>query len=155
MKVTTNVHNQAMPIYPTNVAAKLKEAGEAVFRVDETNETASIESSADLKELDVRNATFEEVIDMSNALYEAGKISLKEHAVLTFDYGRAANNLKRYAPGYIPVGFDMYETVSDPHGRRDWIAEFKARAARDLKFGNLVGHQSNMKILEILERRLY
>lgn len=101
---------------------------------------------------DVRNATFEEIVEMSNELYEAGEISLKDHAVLTFDFGRATNHLKQNAPGYIPNSFDMYETSANSNGQRDWIAEFGVRASKNLKFGNLIGHQSNLKVIDILER---
>lgn len=101
---------------------------------------------------DVRNATFDEIVEMSNELYEAGEISFKEHVVLTFDFGRATNNLKQNAPGYITSSFDMYETSSNSNGQRDWIAEFGARASKDFMFGNLIGHQHNMKVIDILER---
>lgn len=101
---------------------------------------------------DVRNATFEEIVEMSNELYKAGEISFKEHAVLTFDFGRATNHLKQNAPGYILTSFDMYETSANSNGQRDWIAEFGARASKNLKLGNLIGHQSNMKVFDILER---
>lgn len=42
---------------------------------------------------DVRKATFEEVKEISKALYEAGEISTQEHLFLTFDYGKATNDL--------------------------------------------------------------
>lgn len=100
---------------------------------------------------DVRNATFEEIVELSKALYEVGEISLAEHATLTFDYDRATDNLKRHAPG-VPSNFNMYETSADHNGRRDWIAEFEARASKSFQFGHLIGYQSNTKIVELLER---
>lgn len=99
---------------------------------------------------DVRNATFEEIVELSKALYEVGEISLAEHATLTFDYGRATNYLQQNAPG-VPSSFNMYETSADHNGRRDWIAEFEARASKSFQFGNLIGYQSNTKIVELLE----
>lgn len=44
---------------------------------------------------DVRKATFEEIKEISKALYEAGEISTREHLSLTFDYERATNYLKK------------------------------------------------------------
>ncbi|MGG0645037.1 hypothetical protein ABE021_14025 [Sporosarcina gallistercoris] len=101
---------------------------------------------------DVRNATFGEIIEISIALYEAGEISLKEHAVLTFDFEKATNNLKRIAPGHISPDFNMHATSANSSGQRDWISEFGARAAKDFKFSNLIGYQSNTKVFDILER---
>ncbi len=54
---------------------------------------------------DVRNATFEEIVEISNVLYNSGEITLKEHAVITFDFERATNNLKQNAPGTISSDF--------------------------------------------------
>ncbi|MFT9817472.1 hypothetical protein [Lysinibacillus sp. NPDC056185] len=115
------------------------------------------DSSAIYKELsgryDVRNATFEEIIEMSEAIYGVGKISLKEHAALTFDYDKATNNLKWRASGYIAADFDMYETFVNSDGQRDWIAEFDTRASKDFKYGNLIGYQSKMKVLDIVGKK--
>ncbi|MFJ7730276.1 hypothetical protein ACIQXF_00140 [Lysinibacillus sp. NPDC097231] len=140
----------------TNVKnVKSEEVEGSLFLVGETD-TKQKDSSAVYKELsdkyDVRNATFGEIVEISNALYKAGEISLTEHAVLTFDYEKSTNILKRHAPGYIPVDFDMYETIANSNGQRDWIAEFGARAQKNFKYGNLIGYQRNTKVLEILER---
>jgi hypothetical protein len=101
---------------------------------------------------DDRKATFGEITEISKALYAAGEISLKEHAILTFDFERATNNLKQNAPIPISAHFDMYQTSSNGNGERDWIAEFEARAKQDSKYGNLIGHQNKMKILAVLQR---
>ncbi|GKV66484.1 MULTISPECIES: hypothetical protein [unclassified Sporosarcina] len=110
--------------YTKHTGLQPEEAEGSAFLVGDTGEYAEPEDSAALyRELagkyDVRQATFGEIIELSNALYEAGEISLKEHAVLTFDYDRAANNLKRQAPGYVPIDFTMYETVAASNGQRD------------------------------------
>lgn len=85
-------------------------------------------------------------------LYEAGEISLKEHAVLTFDFEKATSNLKRIAPGLISPNFNMHATSANSSGQRGWILEFWGRETKDFKFGNLIGYQSNTKIFDILER---
>lgn len=100
----------------------------------------------------VRNATFDEIKTISKALYDAGEISLKEVAVLTFDFERATNYLKQNSPVSIPDSFNMYKTTSNSNGERDWIAEFEARAQEDFKYGNLLGYHSNKKILTILKQ---
>ncbi|OMP67239.1 hypothetical protein [Domibacillus epiphyticus] len=101
---------------------------------------------------DVRNATFEEITDVANSLYKAGEISLREVAVLTFDYERAAQSIRKNANGSVSSNFSMYETAANENGKRDWIAEFELRAAKDFKYGNLVGHSNKMKILSVLQR---
>lgn len=156
MNISTVAPYQTTTLYAKNTAMKTATTGERVFNVPETVATTQKDSSTVFEELsgkyDVRNATFGEVVEISNALYEAGEISLKEHAVLTFDYDRATNNLKRHSPGYISANFDMYETSANSNGQRDWIAEFGARASKNFKFGNLIGYQSNMKAIDILQR---
>ncbi|HHY22007.1 MAG TPA: hypothetical protein GX525_09060 [Bacilli bacterium] len=104
------------------------------------------------KKYNVRKATFEEVSEISRALYEAGEISLIDHARLTFDMTRASDYLRQHAPMHISKDFDMNVTTANHNGERDWIAEFEARAAKDLKYGHLIGHQNNMKMVSILQR---
>lgn len=157
MNVNSIVSHQLTSYYTKNTNVKSDEVEGSVFLVEETEGNAKQKDSSDIykgfsNKYDVRNATFGDIVEISNALYDAGEISLKEHAALTFDYDRATNNLKRHAQGYIPVDFDMHETSANSNGQRDWISEFGARAMKDFNFGNLVGYQSNTKVLEILER---
>ncbi|MBE1556129.1 hypothetical protein [Sporosarcina limicola] len=157
MNINSIAPYQLTSFYSENTSAKSDHVEESVFLISETVEKIEKkDSSALYKELsskyDVRNATFGEIIEMSEALYGAGEISLKEHAALTFDYDKATSSLKRHAPGYISADFDMYETFANSKGERDWIAEFEARASKDFKYGNLIGYQSKMKVLDILER---
>lgn len=104
------------------------------------------------QQYDVRNATFEEIKEISNALYQAGEISMKEHMILTFDFGRATADIRRNAPGYVSTDFDMYKTPANENGQRDWIAEIKARAADHFKYGNIIGYETNSKILAVLQK---
>lgn len=159
MNIRSINSRQSESFYSKSTNVQSESVKKSVFLVEETEgNTIQKDSFVFYKELsnkyDVRNATFEEIVEISNALYEVGEITFKEHLVLIFDYDRATNNIKRYAPGYIPVDFDMYETSANSNGRRDWIAEFGARAAKDFKFGNLVGYQSNKKVLDIFEKLL-
>ncbi|MFF5996017.1 hypothetical protein AAGS61_14885 [Lysinibacillus sp. KU-BSD001] len=101
---------------------------------------------------DVRNATFEQIVDISHALYEAGELSFLEVSILTFDYGRATESIKVAAKGSVSSSFDMYETKANAMGQRDWIAEFEARATKDLQYGHLIGHSHKKKILHILQQ---
>ncbi|HHY74688.1 MAG TPA: hypothetical protein GX497_15965 [Bacillus bacterium] len=98
---------------------------------------------------DVRKATFEEIKEISHSLYEAGEISLKEVAILTFDYERATNDIKNQV-GSVSPNFSLYETEANKNGQRDWIAEYEARAAKFFQSGDLVGYQNSTKILNIL-----
>ena len=123
---------------------------EQVAKIQQANSSNTWEELSD--KYDVRNATFGEIIEMSEALYGAGEISLKEHATLTFDYDKATDNLKRHAQGYIAADFNMYETFANSNGQRDWIAEYEARASKDFKYGNLSGYQSKMNVLTLLQR---
>ncbi|GGP16923.1 hypothetical protein [Oceanobacillus neutriphilus] len=100
---------------------------------------------------DITNANFDELNGMSKSLYEAGEISLKEHAILTFDFDRATESLKREIPKVSP-DFTMYATQADASGKRNWIEEFQARADRAFGYGNLIGHQTNLNAAGILQK---
>lgn len=100
---------------------------------------------------DVTNATFDELNEISIALYEAGEISLKEHAILIFDFDRGTESLKREISGVSP-NFTMHATQAEDSGKRNWIEEFQARAVRTLGYGNLIGHHTNLNLVGILQR---
>ena len=117
-------------------------------------ETNEVDESffSDLKnKYDIRSATFEEVKEMANELYEAGAITFLDVSILTFDYGRAAQSIKQAVNGQTSPNFTMYETNEDAFGRRDWIAEFEARAAKDRQYGNLIGNANRNKIISVLQ----
>ncbi|WP_422446525.1 hypothetical protein [Thermoanaerobacterium sp. DL9XJH110] len=94
------------------------------------------------KEYDIRNASLEELCDISSKLYEAGEISLADHAILTFDPGKSPQKVRP----------NIFLTKASADGRRDWIAEYEARANMDLKIGNTPGYKNNRRILDILRR---
>jgi hypothetical protein len=95
------------------------------------NETGEVQDNPSVwdelsKEYDIHHATFNELCDISQRLYNAKQISLADHAVLSFD------------PSRIPGGdkANFYFTPADAYGKRDWIAEYQARANFELKNGN-------------------
>ena len=59
--------------------------------------------------------------------------------------------LARPLNGQTSPNFTMYETNEDAFGRRDWIAEFEARAAKDRQYGNLIGNAQKNKIVRVLQ----
>ncbi|MEK5231736.1 hypothetical protein MHB42_08140 [Lysinibacillus sp. FSL K6-0232] len=130
---------------------------QASFSIQEVNDTTPAATNNNVWEelsqtYNIRNATFNEVKEVAARLYKAGEITLKEVVTLTFDYERATNYIKQHAPIHVSANFNMYETDADELGRRDWIAEFGARAQKDLQFGNLVGYSAKTKILTILQQ---
>lgn len=135
-------------IFAQLVDGKVKQAQKTIQSNPETAELYKKLS----EKYDVRNAAFDEISSMSNALYGAGEITMQEHMRLTFDFGKAAEDLKRYAPNAVPSDFTMYETPADTFGKRDWIAEFSARSKSSFGSGDLIGYQLNSKVLAILQK---
>lgn len=117
----------------------------------ETNEVDESIYSDIANKYDIRNATFEEVKEIAQELYGAGAITGLDLAILTFDYDRATRDIKQAANGLTSPNFTMYETNADTFGRRDWIAEFEARAAKDRQYGNFIGNANKNKIISILQ----
>jgi len=147
---------QTTALYAKSTAVKTATAGEQVFNVPEAGAATQKDSSTVYEELsgkyDIRNATFGEVTEIADALYNAGEITLGELAALTFDYDKATNNIKQHARMPVSADFSMYKTSANSSGQRDWIAEIGARASTNFKHGNLVGYQINSKIHAILQK---
>ncbi len=117
----------------------------------ETNEVDEAIYDDIANKYDVRNMTFEQLKEVAQELYEAGAITVKEVMTMTFDYGRATQYIKQAANGFAAPNFTMYETSADASGRRDWIAEFEARAAKDRQYGNFIGNANKNKIISVLQ----
>ncbi|MFB1051481.1 hypothetical protein [Paraliobacillus sp. JSM ZJ581] len=100
---------------------------------------------------DITNATFQELKKISSALYKADEISLKEHALITFDLGRATESIKQDIPS-VSHNFTMYATKANKSGERNWIKEFQARADQAFGYGNIIGAQANLSIVAILQK---
>lgn len=162
MNISSTIYYQSKLLYSKNDSGQSKINKESTFAINKTielekNETLTQSGSSSvweeiLSKYNVRKATFEEIKEISLRLYEAGEISLLEHAILTFDHEKVANDIKHRARVYVSPNFSLYETSSNQNGERDWIAEFEARVEKDFKYGNLLGHQNNMKVLNILQR---
>lgn len=106
---------------------------------------------------DVRNATFDDIVDIADSLYQSGEISLKSVGSLTFNYGKASQDIKQFAKSSqtavsVSPDFSLYETKANVSGQRDWIEEFETRANNNFSHGNLLGYDNNMKILNILRK---
>lgn len=76
-------------------------------------------------------------IAMSQELYDSGNISLKDHAILSFD------------PSHISGGSSML-TTPDRNGNYDLISEFKSRMELNKKLGDTQSLQNNKQVLDIL-----
>lgn len=98
---------------------------------------------------DIRHASFDELCELSTSLYDAGEISLFDHAMFTFDWKRAAADLAKTFPDAVS---DLNLTPADAAGNRDWIAEFEARAKRDFRTNNIRGYVENQKLSKILRQ---
>ncbi|MED4455054.1 hypothetical protein [Metabacillus fastidiosus] len=162
MNISSLTSYQSELLYSKNGSSQSKINQESAFSINKTiapekNGTLTQSGSSDVwKEIsskyNVQKATFEDIKEISLRLYEAGEISLLEHAILTFDHEKVANDIKHRARVPVSPNFSMYETSSNQYGERDWIAEFEARVKKDFKYGNLLGYQNNMKVLNILQR---
>ena len=151
MKV--NASDYQPNVYPAAQSRAQNKSDAAVFAVTNPG-TGSKEASKDIwAELggryDIRHATFDELCEVADKLYSAGQISLLDHAMITFDWKRAADDLRKDHPDVVA---DFNITPADAEGRRDWIAEFEARAKRVFSQGNDGGYVHNQKLVEILLR---
>lgn len=159
--------NSYKPVVTYSKKANLKtdfEAENTFFNILSTTNVAETKISQNnslniweelSRKYDIRNATYDEVKDISLSLYNAREISLKEHSILTFDFDRASKDIIRNSSNLgiqVSPNFSMYETVANGNGERDWIAEYEARVETDYKFGNLIGYQNKQKVLNILSR---
>lgn len=93
------------------------------------------------KDYNIRNASHEQVCEISRILYNQGEISLFEHGRFTF---------KLELPQY--PNYRYFLTEADQCGKRDWIAEYDARIQQDKKIGNTQGYMQNKKMMEVLMR---
>ena len=144
MKIDYNIYQQNLYTKPSVTSTNVVPD----FFIPETDSITqnSNHSNAIWSELkdqyDIRNATFEELSDISSRLYQSGEISLLDHAIMTFDPSKSQQ----------AVNPNINETISTPDGRRDWITEFQSRAYRDLKNNNLQGYTQDKHISDILSR---
>lgn len=123
------------------------------YSIEQKNSKSSDIWAELVEKYDVRNATFEEISEATYKLYEAGEVSFQDLTVLTFDWNRAAKYLRQNVKNAtVPIRSDLNLTSANAEGKRDWIAEYKARVKRDLDIGNLLGYANNQSALKILNR---
>ncbi len=90
------------------------------------------------REYDVHDINTEQRAALSQKLYDAGQISLADHAILSFDGERN-----------LPSG-STFLTEPTSNGGYDIISEFKARIELDKQMNNEQNAQNNQRILDIL-----
>ena len=96
------------------------------------------------EKFNVQNASFDDIKDISMQLYNEGQINGFECAMLTFDPSESPQSIKP----------NLFLTQADTNGKRDWISEYEARSAQNLKMGNLQSYKNNQRTLEILKKLL-
>jgi len=138
--------------YPTAQGGQRK-PDSTVFTVNNSG-TASKDASTDIwtelgNKYDPHHATFNELDELAHELYSVGQISLGDLAMMTFDWKRAADDLRKDHPDVVA---DLNIIPADSEGRRDWIAEFGARSKRAFSQGNNVGYIHNQKLANILRQ---
>lgn len=109
----------------------------------ETPETSQTESESIWREMalkyDLHSITTEQTEKLSQELYNAGEISLFDHAILSFDPDRFS-----CGSGFL--------TQADGTGHRDLLSEYEARIDLDEKTGNSQALVNHKRILEYLAR---
>ncbi|HQA07698.1 MAG TPA: hypothetical protein PKW25_06475 [Syntrophomonadaceae bacterium] len=143
--------------YPSNVypasQPSVPSKNSSIFAVD-TAGTASKDLSRDIwtklgSKYNVRYATFDELCEIAITLYKEGAISAGDCAMMTFYGKRAADDLRKDYPDVIA---DFKLTPADSEGRRDWIAEFAARAKLAFSQGNDKGYIQYQRLADILRK---
>ncbi|ADL08772.1 hypothetical protein [Thermosediminibacter oceani] len=147
MRVNTNYY-QTTPYVRANMKSNVRNNPKTYSLTQENVKTEyKTEYSSNIweelaKEYDIRNASFEELHDIAFKLYDTGEISFFDLGVLIFDPSKSPQKVRP----------NIFLTKANPDGKRDWIAEYEARANMDLKIGNMLGYKSNRRILDILRR---
>ncbi len=157
MNIKQTIKAPVHSLYPKPETAQTKISHEFTKEIDKVaNEFGTNKDTSNIwmslsEKYDVTNMTFDQLKEISTALHEADEISLFEHAMLTFDFDRASNSIKQDIPN-VPQTFTMYATEANEFNERNWIDEFQERANRASKHGNLIGHQSHLNVVSILQK---
>ena len=147
MRVSTNYY-QTTPYVSTNIKSNVEDNTKPYFLTQEKVKTEhKTEYCSNIwkklaKNHHIRNASFDELCGISLKLYEAGEISLLDHAILTFDSSKSPQKVRP----------NIFLTKTNIDGKRDWIAEYEARANMNFKKGNIVGYKNYQRVLDILRR---
>lgn len=141
---------QTMPYVRKDIRSNAEDNVEQCFLAQEKVKTEDKQKNCtDIwKELsnqyDIRNATIDELCDITLKLYKAGEISLFDHAFLSFDLDKALRELR--------IRFNIPLPKTNIDGKKDWIAEYEARANMHLERGDIVGYKNMQRMLGILRR---
>lgn len=141
---STSIPRYVLPVNPelknSNTNSQFKKEVEIIQDDSEIEKGKSNLWKELSKSYDVTNASFNELNEISTALYESGEISFDEHAILSFDFDRATQSLNQ-----------EMSTV-DPSEKKNWIEEFQERAAQAFNQSNLIGHQAYLNLVGILQK---
>lgn len=118
------------------------------YRSKNSSKAQSIKASGENNRLelaekhDITDMTYDEFKDLSQSLYEKGKITLLDHAIMTFNPQKSPQNT---------VIKDNYYLTEETHdGKRNWLNEFTARYQRAQNLNNTQGSKHYKRILDIL-----
>lgn len=90
----------------------------------------------------VKDMTLESMQTISLTLYNNDKITIHEHTVMTFSLNKDAGE----------GNGNPFLTEANDEGKRDWIAEFKARLEEHRANSDEQAAEMDQRILTILER---
>lgn len=123
-----------------------QEAGKTGTEASETAEKAPKNLQDIWKELgkshNVTSMSLESLRTVSLTLHNNDKITIEEHTVMNFSFTEDNADNKQ----------GLFRTEADENGKRDWIAEFKARLEEHQKQNNEQAAAMDKRILTILER---
>lgn len=110
----------------------------------ELKKTTVPSNHAEQELYDITNMSFDRLCELSKKLLDEEKITLLDHAIITFDPGKSPQKL----------GFEenYFKSEQFSNGNRNWLEEFRLRYEQDAKLGNKQGFENNRRIHEILSR---
>jgi hypothetical protein len=117
---------------------------------NELNSSASIWEDIRSK-YNIRNASFDEIVEIALRLEEAGQISDVECSILIFPHHKALEYLRHELKGIHHVTATGWLTSANSSGKYDWIAEWEARAKESQRLG-LVGFEIDQNIVSVLRK---
>ncbi len=92
------------------------------------------------REYDLRDISLQGTAQLSQELYDAGEISLLDHAILSFD------------PNRLPLVGDTFLSEANSAGNHDLIADFSARIELNRQMGDEKSMANNERVLDVLQR---
>ncbi len=99
------------------------------------------------RQYDITHASFAEVKTVARKLYDAKQISFSDFAALTFN-PQEGPQWKSMTKGIKNPRWWL--TEADSSGKRNWVAEWEARAEQQRKLGNPSGAKKDEYLAQIL-----